>query len=118
TQPDTSLESIGDTVTVRVDFRNGRGAQMARSAASWRSTDSTVVSVSNGFLTALRQGFTAIYATDPLNPGRTDSVRITVTNAPAVLTLNRTSDILTSPTLTLQYLADVRNARAVQVSSA
>lgn len=117
-QPDTSLGSIGDTTTVRVDFRNTRGAQVPRSAATWHSTDSTVVSVSNGFLTALRQGFSAIYATDPLNPARTDSLRVTVTNAAAALSLNRSLDTLTAPSRTLQYSADVRNARGAQIANA
>ncbi|HEV2179948.1 MAG TPA: invasin domain 3-containing protein, partial [Gemmatimonadaceae bacterium] len=117
TSPDTTMVAIGDTFTVRTNFRNSRGAPVPNSAATWTSTDPTVVTVANGFLTAKAAGLSAIYATDPLNPARFDSVRITVTNAPASVALNRHLDTLTSPSLQIQYVADVRNARTAVITN-
>src|SRR5262249_53476928 len=116
TSPDTTLASIGDTITVRTNFRNARGAVVPNSAARWSSTDSSVLSVNNGLLTAKTAGLAAVYAAAPLNAARFDSVRITVSTAPASVSLNRHLDTLTAPSRTLQYTADVRNARGALIA--
>ncbi len=116
TLPDTALASLGDTATVRAALTNARGATLPLGAAAWTSTDTGVVKVANGFVTARGVGFSTIYATDPLNPARADSVRITVTNAPDAITLNRVADTLSAPTLTLEYAAVVRNARGAIIA--
>lgn len=117
TQPDTSLGSVGDTITVRATISNARGASLPLSAVAWSVADSSVLSLSNGFVTALRAGFSNVYAVDRLNPARRDSVRITVTNAPVSVLLNRVRDTLTAPTRTLQYDVVVRNARGTVLAS-
>jgi uncharacterized protein YjdB len=117
TSPDTSLQSLGDTVTVRTAFTNSRGAPVGNSAAGWSSSDSSVATVTNGFVTARAAGLAAIYAFDRLNVARFDSVRVTVTNAPASVSLNRHLDTLTSSSLTLQYVAAVRNARGALITN-
>jgi uncharacterized protein YjdB len=117
TQPDTSLGSVGDTITVRATISNARGAPLPLSAVAWSVADSSVLSLSNGFVTALRAGFSNVYAVDRLNPARRDSVRITVTNAPVSVLLNRVLDTLTAPTRTLQYDVVARNARRAVLAS-
>jgi uncharacterized protein YjdB len=117
TQPDTSLGSVGDTITVRATIANARGAPLPLSAVAWSVADSSVLSLSNGFVTALRAGFSNVYAVDRLNPARRDSVRITVTNAPVNVLLNRILDTLTAPTRTLQYDVVARNARGAVLAS-
>ncbi len=117
TQPDTSLGSVGDTVTVRTAVANARGAAMPLSAVAWSPADTTVLSVANGFVTALRAGVSTVHAIDRVNTAIRDSVRITVTNAPVSVILNRVLDTLTAPTRTLQYDVVVRNARGGVLAS-
>jgi uncharacterized protein YjdB len=117
TTPDTALASVGDTVTLRTTFRNLRGGSLGNTAATWTSTRPTIVGVQNGFLTALANGTSTIYAADPRSPSRFDSVRVSVTNAPAALGLDHHLDTLRSISTSLQYAADVRNARGALLAN-
>ncbi|MBI4421280.1 MAG: Ig-like domain-containing protein, partial [Gemmatimonadetes bacterium] len=115
-----TLASVGDTITATADIRNQRGAPLGPTfGIDWTSSDSAVAGVStSGLVTARGAGSATIRATNKFNTARFDEATVTVTNAPAVLTLNRTADALNAPSLTIQYVATVRNARGAVIGGA
>ena len=106
-----SLSSVGDTVVPAASIRNERGAELARSAATWTSDNAAVARVTAaGTITAVGAGETHIRATSPTYPDRRDSVAVLVTNAPAIVVIDRGTDLLTSVGAVRAYTAEVRNA--------
>jgi len=103
-----TLHSIGDTLTLPIDFRNSRGAQLPPTAATWSSDDPTVVRVSiGGQVLALATGQEYVHA---VSGTLRDSALIVVTNAASKIVLNSTLDTLTARGQTIQYTATVTNS--------
>lgn len=106
------LASLGDSLTPPVDFRNARGASLARSAVTWSSDDPLVVRVTaGGIIIARDTGTTTIRATNPYDAAKRDSIIVTSTNAPASIVLSGSLDTMTASGQTLVYTDTVRNAR-------
>ncbi len=108
-----TLASIGDAVTLATNIRNARGKQLGAGSVQWSSTAPSVATVGTGFVSALGTGTAYILAVDSLNTARRDSTLITVTNAPASVTLDRHLDTLFALTTKRQFTATVKNARNV-----
>jgi uncharacterized protein YjdB len=107
-----TLASVNDSVTPPVAFRNALGASLPRSSAQWSSLDGAIAQVTpDGIIIATGRGSTLVSAINALNPARRDSITVTVTNAPDSINVGRTLDSLPSLNRTIQYSADVFNAR-------
>lgn len=109
---DLTLPSIGDVDgTFAVDFKNARGVALPRTAVNWSSQDITIARVIDGIITATGGGITYVVGVSPENALRRDSVRVTVTNAAATVTVTPAGP-LTSNALgqTMSFTATVRNA--------
>jgi uncharacterized protein YjdB len=108
-----TMASINDTLVVPVTAKNSLGATLPATGVRWRSdaTDIVKVSIANdGTVIALKRGEARIIA-ENADGSVADTVPVTVTNAPASVVLNRTTDNLTALNLTLQYAATIFNAR-------
>lgn len=107
-----TLASVHDSVAPAVAFRNARGVLLPRSAAQWSSLDGAIAQVTpDGVIVATGRGATLVSAINALNLARRDSITVTVTNAPDSIDVGRTLDLLPSLNRTIQYSADVFNAR-------
>jgi len=115
---EATLASVGDIDTLAVDVRNARGTPMPPSAVTWSTDDAEVVTASSsGVITARSRGETYVRTTNPYNAAQRDSVLVFVTNAPELVTLNRSDDTVTAVTRTLEYQAVVENARGATIPS-
>lgn len=109
-----TLASVGDSTTPAALIRNARGAELPRSAAAWTSDDVGVARVTaSGVVIGTGAGETYIRASSPIYPDRRDSIAVTVTNAPASVTIERAADTLTAVGASRTYSAEVRNRRDV-----
>ena len=119
--PTVTIASIGDTLlNVPVTFRNSLGATLPRNSATWQSLDVNVARTTldgQGNIVAAAKGETQVIARNADNTAA-DTVGVIVTNAPASVVMNRTSDALSALSLTLQYSADVFNGRGALISGA
>ena len=106
-----TLTFIGDTVTPPVRIENARRDPLPRTRVRWDARPSGIVSVTeNGFVTARATGTAWVVASGPV---ARDSMRITVTNLAASVTIDGLASgvVDTIPTLgrTLTYTATVRD---------
>ena len=102
-----TLKSLGDTVTLPVQFLNARGVALPPSAATWTSDDGTIARVSTvGLVTAIAVGQVYIHA---VSGTLRDSALVVVINNPATITLNSTLDTLTARGQILHDTATVKN---------
>jgi Bacterial Ig-like domain (group 2) len=103
-----TLHSIGDTLTLPVNFRNSNGVQLPPTSATWSSDDPTVVRVSTaGMVTAIATGQEYVHAVSGI---LRDSALIVVTNAATKIVLNSTLDTMTARGQQIQYTATVTNS--------
>jgi hypothetical protein len=103
-----TLHSLGDTVTLPIQFLNARGQSLPATAATWSTDDPTIARVSTGgMVTAIAVGQVYIHA---VSGTLRDSALIVVTNGPTSITLNSTLDTLTARGQILYDTATVKNA--------
>lgn len=114
-----TLASVGDSTAPAALVRNARGGELPRSAASWSSDDVGVARVTaSGVVIATGVGETYVRAWSPTFPDRRDSIVVTVTNAPASVTIERAADTLSAIGASRTYSAEVRNGRGVLLQAA
>jgi hypothetical protein len=107
-----TMGSVGDSLVPAIDIRNARGASVPRTSAGWSSDDPGTARVTaGGIVIAMGAGETVIRAWSPTYPDRRDSLVLTVTNAPASVTIERNADTLVAIGATRTYSAEVRNGR-------
>ncbi|HEU4996224.1 MAG TPA: invasin domain 3-containing protein [Gemmatimonadaceae bacterium] len=121
----STLASVGDTLlNIAVDFRNGLGVALPRSAASWSSNDVNVATVNvdpsgNVRIIAAGTGNTYIRAASPVDPLVRDSVFVTVTNAPAsIVAAPNPAPTLTALGSNVTFTATVFNASGNPIPTA
>ncbi|MEG1523921.1 MAG: LPXTG cell wall anchor domain-containing protein [Clostridia bacterium] len=90
TVPDPTTMVIGDTLTLTTD------SVPAGASITWSSSDATVISVSNGTLTALKSGSNVVI-TAQLSDKQTDTYTITTVNKKTGVLKFTTSDITMAP---------------------
>ena len=114
-----TLASVNDVNVPAVDLRNAVGTVLPRTAATWISDDPLIALVtSDGTITAKAPGSTKIRATNSTNAAIRDSVTVTVSNAPATMTLSPgTAQTLTSLGQTVTLTATVLNAAGQPISN-
>ncbi len=113
-----TLTFIGDTTSPPVRIENERRDPLPRYRVAWTSRPSGIVSLTEeGLVTALATGTTWVVASGPV---ARDSIRITVTNLAASVTIDglAVGVIDTIPTIgrSLTYVATVRNESGNVVS--
>ncbi len=120
-----TMASVGDTIlNIAVDFRNGLGASLPRSSASWSSSDVNVATVtvdpsSNVRIIAAGTGNAYIRAVSPVDPLVRDSVFVTVTNAPAsIVAAPSPAPTMNAFGSTINFTATVFNASGNPIPSA
>ncbi|HEX2718564.1 MAG TPA: right-handed parallel beta-helix repeat-containing protein [Gemmatimonadaceae bacterium] len=107
-----TLIYLGDTLTPPIRIENARRDPLPRTRVLWQSRPTGIVSVTDaGFVTALATGTTWLIASGPV---ARDSMRLTVTNLAASVTIDGLAagvvDTMTAPGQTLVYTATVRDA--------
>ncbi len=108
-----TLASIGDSLVPAISLRNARGDELDRTSVTWSTDLSRIADVSvTGVIYALDSGTTKVRAS---SGSLRDSILITVTNAPASITLNRSADEMTALGQTLGYSGLVRNAAGNEI---
>ncbi len=130
TSADTVLTSIGDSYQPGVVLKDAAGNTLSRATVSWTSSSPSKVSVADaqapqpGLVTATDTTSGVLItaasgaATSLLDAQRVQSRRVVVRNDPALIALNFSDDTLTARKRTIQYTADVRNARNVRIANA
>ncbi|MBI2796515.1 MAG: Ig-like domain-containing protein [Gemmatimonadetes bacterium] len=105
-----TMASFGDTVTPPVDIRNARGDVLDRTTVAWTSADPLIASVSptTGIVTAVGRG--TVFIRGVAGNSR-DSIPVTVSNAPATITITAPVTSFTALPDTIRFSATARNAR-------
>ena len=112
-----TLPSIGDSLAPAVVITNARGALLDRSSVVWSSNDPGVARVTTGgIIIAVGLGEARVTAVSALFPDRRDSLLVTVTNAPASVTIDRAADTLNAVGRTRAYGVEVRNSRGALIA--
>ncbi len=120
TSPDTTLASIGDVYQSRITIQNALGATLPNTAVNWSTGDQSIATVSStGVVTAVGAGGpVTIQATSPANASLFSTYHVTVSNAPASLTISPVGPTtLTSIGQTLALTATVKNAAGAVIAS-
>ena len=110
-----TLRALGEQVTITATPVDGSGAPVSGVTPFWESGDASVARVDDaGRVTAIGGGITMIYAfKGPIRSG----ARVQVTNDPATIAIDPSSDTLTRAGQQLTYAADVRNAQGVPIAN-
>jgi len=120
-----TFASVGDTLlNIAIDFKNGLGAPLPRSSATWSSTDVNIATVNvdptgNVRIIAAGTGNAYIRAVSPVDPLVRDSVFVTVTNAPAsIVAAPNPAPTITAFGQTVTFTATVFNASGNPIPTA
>ena len=109
------LNGAADTLTAVARVHDAGGSEVPGETVTWSSADPSIVSVSDGFLTAVSEGSAWIAAT---SGSLSTVVPVTVTRAPASITLTPTSVELESLGATATVTAVVRDASGAVIQGA
>jgi hypothetical protein len=112
-------KELQDTLNLATTITNGLGNALGKSSATWFSTSTSVVTVSDtGLVIAQGVGTAYVKAVSAGNAAVRDSVLFTVNNTADTVTVNSVRDTLIALGQQLTYSATVKNKRGQVISGA